>query len=91
MDDLPVEREVPEPEPEPELPVLTWELFDQWAGRYVALQEERVQLVVEITSLKGRVEDLTRAVEELRDRANERVVAEFSSEFNRVYEDIKSR
>jgi hypothetical protein len=89
VDDLPVEREVPEPEPE--LPVLTWELFDQWAGRYVALQEERDELVVEITSLKSRVEDLTRAVEEQHGKLNDLTTDAVSNEFFKVYEDIRNR
>ena len=83
------EREVPEKEPE--LPVLTWELFDQWALRYLALQEERTQLVVEITSLKGRVEDLTRTVEEQRGKLNDLTTNAVSNEFFKVYEDIRNR
>ena len=83
------EREVPEKEPE--LPVLTWEMFDQWALRYLALQEERTQLVVEITSLKGRVEDLTRTVEEQRGKLNDLTTNAVSNEFFKVYEDIRNR
>ena len=91
VDVLPVPREVPEKEPERELPVLTWELFDQWALRYLALQEEKVQLVVEITSLKGRVEDLTRLAEEQRVKLSGAAASAVSNEFFKVYEDVGGR
>ena len=83
------EREVPEPDPE--LPVLTWALFDQWATRYVALEAERDEFKAEIERLQSRVADLTRAVEEQKAKLDELTSSAVSSEFFKVYEDIRNR
>jgi len=79
------------PGPSDQLPTLTWELFDRWALKYLALQEERTQLLAEITSLKGRVEDLTRLAEEQRVKLSMNAASAVSNEFFKVYEDIRSR
>ena len=89
VSDLPVEREVPEPEPE--LPVLTWALFDQWAHRQVALEAERDAYVAQVGNLKTRVADLTRTVEEQKAKLDELTSSAVSSEFFKVYEDIRNR
>ena len=83
------EREVPEPDPE--LPVLTWALFDQWATRYVALEAERDAYVAQVGNLKTRVADLTRTVEEQKAKLDELTSSAVSSEFFKVYEDIRNR
>ena len=90
VDALPGEREVPESEPAA-LPVLTWALFDQWAVRHVAVQEERDEFRAEVERLQRRIEGMTRTVEEQKAKLDKLTVGAVSKEFYSVYEDITSR
>jgi hypothetical protein len=83
---VPVVREAPEPE----LPTLTWDLFDQWARRWVAFRDEMDLWEAETARLQNRVDDLTRAIEDQRLAQKRQISSDVSDEFFKVYNDVQS-
>ncbi len=83
---VPVVREAPEPE----LPMLTWDLFDQWARRWVAFRDEMDLWEAETARLQNRVDDLTRTIEDQRLAQKRQISSDVSDEFFKVYNDVQS-